>query len=634
MSSKKRGGIVSRHGRRLRLVWLVMGVGFVPAASSPLLAQNDGSSQSAESPLAFARLPHVQSEPFAFLPVAHVAGLSFRDQIVSRTIHRIDAFLRSDAFLPPTTTPWVTNRRAIRRVRPSRDAGTWKVWVHLERQTSDGRFKSGETYTQLPSAINLTRQPWRLTGQILVPRALIGQGAEEYLTPMRARLVMRDAQGRRCFGPNAGCSLVPDRWMPLPALLPTWEAPIAKGLMEEGFDPSAVTEVGFNIEAGNVSHGLEVTRPQRSQYAGMVYLKDVRIEPVAAAASAEPDPVPLYPSVTHERAAAGGIEQRLRRRLELEPGEMAIVVNLAWPFRNGRYHTYGTSLGIAPWGDHWGFSSPLTANAITEDLRYLKAHGIRVVRIFLFGDFRAGLTYDARGRPNGFARLVREDMQALLDLCRREQILLIPSLVDFLVADGVTREGPGLRWEVGEHPDLLTDPEKRGALVRLLAQFVREFDGPDILMWELMNEPDNAVAVATPEHYNGLRWFIRDLAVSLHRQGILTTVGSRHLGDYQRFWRGYVDVPQLHHWRLLESIPNPYPVDTPARELGPLPAIVGEVEPVAPADVGPLLDRLRDAGYVMAGFWSLRGHDGYAYRPIAKSVQQWVERQRARRAHP
>lgn len=622
MSSGKWGGIVP---------WLVMGAGLVSAASPSLDAQEEDPAHRREPTLVLARLP-VQSDPVMFLPVTSVAGPSFRDLMVSRTLQRIETFLRSEAFLPPAAARWVTNRRAVRWMRPGRDPGTWKVWIRLERQTPDGRFKSGEAYTRLPSSVDLTRQPWRLTGQVLVPRALIGDGPEEYLTPMRGRLVMRDAQGRRCFGPNTGCSLVPEQWVPLAALLPSREVPIPKGFMEEGFDLSSVTEIGFNLEAGNVSHGLEITKPQRMQYEGAVYLKDVRLASVPAAPSTEPAPVPLYPSEAHERAAAPAVLKRLRQRLHLGPGEMAVLVNLAWPFRNNRYHTYGTSLGVAPWGDHWGFSSPLTDKAVTEDLRYLKAHGVRVVRVFLFGDFRAGLTYDARGRPVGFTRLVEEDMRVLLARCRHEQVLLIPSLVDFLVADGVTREGPGLRWEVGERPDLITDPDKRAALVRLLAAFVRKFNGPEVLMWEIMNEPGNAVVLSTPEHFNGLRWFVRDLATALHRQEMLTTVGIRHLGDYQRFWRGYVDVPQLHHWRLLESVPNPYPVDTPAHELGPLPAIMGEVEPTAPEAVGPLLDRLQEAGYVMAGFWSLRGHDGYAYKPIAKAVQEWVERQHAQRA--
>ena len=206
-------------------------------------------------------------------------------------------------------------------------------------------------------------------------------------------------------------------------------------------------------------------------------------------------------------------------------------------------------------------------------------------------------------------------------------MLLVPSLLDFLVADGITREGPGLRWPVGERPELFLRPDFRDALIQLLAGFVRDFDGPEILMWELMNEPENAVAMATPERFRALRLCLHELALALHRQGVLTTIGSRHLGDAQRWWRGVVDVPQVHHWRLLESIPNPYAVDTPASVLGPLPAVVGEVEPVAPELVGPLLDRLRGAGYAMAGFWSLRGHDGYAYQPIAEAVQAWLAAQ-------
>ncbi len=539
---------------------------------------------------------------------------------------------RSGALVLSSSTgvSWRTNGRACVRVRPGNASGLWEVELRLLRSTADGPYKSGEIYAPLPSVVDASRQPWRLSGEIYVPRNLVGEGPEEYLTPMRARWVLRDAEGRRCFGPNTAVSLVPDRWVTVAPLAPTIDAPIPKGLMEEGFDLSSIVDIGFNVEAGNVPQGPEVTIPPRVEYNGTIQIRNLQF---TAAAPVQPVALslpPLYASEAEEAAAAPRLWTLLRRRLGLRPGEMAVMVNLAWPFRaNNRQHVYGTSLGIAPWGEHWGFSSALTRASLVKDLQFLKAHGIRVVRVFLFGDLRTGLRYDAQGHPIGFSQYVYRDMAALLDICRREQMLLVPSLVDFLVADGVTREGPGLAWEVGEQPQLLTDPQARKAFVKLLAQFIKDFNGPDILMWELMNEPENAVSVATPRQFNSVRMFIRQLAHAAHARGIVTTLAARHLGDYRRFWRGTVDVPQVHHWQLLESVPNPYPVDTPAHELGPLPSMVGELDPVDPQAVGPLLDRLRTAGYLMAGFWSLRGHDGYAYAPIAAAVQAWIDAQKA-----
>lgn len=524
---------------------------------------------------------------------------------------------------------WLTNGRAIERARPGPDPWTLSLDVRLERRTSDGPAKSGEVLTPLPQPLDLSRQPWRMSGSVRVPKSLVGAGPEEYLTPMRARWVMRDIRGRHCFGPNTGISLMPDQWIRISELLPTSDAPIPKGLMEDGFDLAQVSDVGLNIEAGNVPFGPDITAPPRMEYAGTIQLREMTLEPVPplpVSPAALPRP---YPARTDEAGAAGAIRARLQDRLALREGEMAVMVNLAWPMYAGRYHAYGTSLGLAPWGDHWGFSSASTNTWLRRDLRYLREHGIRVVRVFLFGDLRAGLIYNAHGRPVGFDPLVYRDMAALLAACREEGLLLVPSLLDFLVADDVRQEGPGLTWKVGERPELFLRPDFRAALVQLLAGFVQDFDGPEVLMWELMNEPENAVAMATPERFRALRIFLHEMALALHRQGVLTTIGSRHLGDAQRWWRGVVDVPQVHHWRLLESIQNPYAVDTPASVLGPLPAILGEVEPVAPEEVGPLLDRLRGAGYLMVGFWSLRGHDGYAYQPIAEAVQAWLKAQAA-----
>jgi hypothetical protein len=89
-----------------------------------------------------------------------------------------------------------------------------------------------------------------------------------------------------------------------------------------------------------------------------------------------------------------------------------------------------------------------------------------------------------------------------------------------------------------------------------------------------------------------------------------------------------VPVPQVHHWRLLESLENPYPIDSPADSLSPLPCIMGEMEPIHSRDVAALLDRMQRAGFIIAGFWSMRGHDGFAFRPIAMAAKTWIDAQR------
>lgn len=555
-------------------------------------------------------------------------GLSGRDAAMQQALQDV---LNQPALSPVLfnhAASWTTNDRGIRAVRPGAEPYEWELDITLRRSTPDVRWKSGEMFTRLPLPIDVARQPWQITGEFWMPREVIGTQREEYLTPMRARWVARDANGRRCYGPNGAVSLQVDQWVAIPAAVPTAAVPMPKGLMEEGFNPAEVVEIGFNIEAGNLPMSPEIVNPPKLDYAGTVRLRNVQLLPLPPMTPSEPAPEILYPTPEAEAAAAPAMWQALRERLDLRPGEMELMLNLAWPFRQNKYHVYGTSLGRAPWGDHWGFSSPKTASALRDDLRYTKAHGIRIVRMFLFGDLRTGLEFDAQGMPVGFTELVEQDMAALIKTIEAEDMILIPSLIDFLVADGGEREGPRLVWKVGERPDLLSDPKKREALVHVMVRFVKEFNSPNILAWEIMNEPDNGVAITTLEHFNCLRQFIAAMAIELDRAGILTTAGFRHHGDYQRYWRGYVHVPQVHHWRLLESLPNPYPIDTPAASLSPLPAIMGEMEPVRERDVLDLLDRMQKAGFVIGGFWSLRGHDGFAFRPIAMAVKTWVDAQR------
>jgi hypothetical protein len=556
------------------------------------------------------------------------SGLSSRDAAMQRALEQS---LNRSAISPILIGPdadWAANGRAILAVRPSPLSEGWELDLKLERRTDDGRWKSGEMFTRLPVPLDLARQPWRVSGEIWVPRDFLGTQREEYLTPMRARWVARDARGRRCYGPNGAVSLLVDQWVAIPPMVPTVAVPMPKGLVEEGFDPSSVVDIGFNIEAGNIPQSPEIVNPPKIDYVGTVRLRHVLVEPLPFISPAESAPEILFPSPRAEAEAAPALWTQLRERLGVREGEMELLVNVAWPFRRNKYHAYGTSLGRAPWGDHWGFSSPPTLQALRDDLKFAKAHGIRIVRVFLFGDLRTGLEFDERGKPVGFTPLVERDMAALLAAIRDEEMLMIPSLLDFLVADGGEREGPRLVWKVGERPDLLTDPELREALINVLVRFVREFNSPEVLAWEIMNEPDNGVAVTTPEHFNSLRQFIGRMAVELRGAGVLTTAGFRHHGDYQRFWRGYVDVPQVHHWRLLESVENPYPIDTPAAALSPLPCIMGEMEPVRDRDVASLLDRMQKAGFLISGFWSLRGHDGFAFRPIAAAVKTWVDAQR------
>ena len=185
-------------------------------------------------------------------------------------------------------------------------------------------------------------------------------------------------------------------------------------------------------------------------------------------------------------------------------------------------------------------------------------------------------------------------MRVLLRLAAEEQVVLIPVLLDFHLADGVVRSGPEGAWQVNDRPDLVTDPRKRDKLVAALEDFVRPFAGdPGILAWDVMNEPENAAAVATPAHYADLQTLMRELVDAVHRAGDLATVGHRNAVDPARFFRGRVatDLGQVHYYPFVDTRPNPTPFNVPlAPVFGPLPAGWGELQ-ARPALIASQLDR-------------------------------------------
>src|SRR5204863_500521 len=193
-----------------------------------------------------------------------------------------------------------------------------------------------------------------------------------------------------------------------------------------------------------------------------------------------------------------------------------------------------------------------------------------------------------------------------------------------LMADGVARQGPDGAWPASERVDLVVDPAKRARLVQLLEGFVRTFAGhPALLAWDVMNEPENAAAVVTPERFADLQVLVRDLVDAVHRAGDLATVGHHDLRDPARFFRGRVasDLATAHEYPLVETRPSPTPVGAPfAPAFGPLPGGWSELE-ARPGHIAAQVAAARRAGHRLLLFWSWRGHqesgDGFAVRPYA-----------------
>jgi hypothetical protein len=330
------------------------------------------------------------------------------------------------------------------------------------------------------------------------------------------------------------------------------------------------------------------------------------------------------------------MQARLRERCGLGAGEMAVGVNLAWPAvraPDGKdIQLYGRLLDAgreAWWGRHFDLGDEAVAASVRGDFRAIRAtFGARApVRLWLFADGRTGLVFT--GNSVAVTERARANMMVLLRLAVEEQVVLIPVLLDFGLADGVARSGPDGAWPVAEHAELVTDPGKRGQLVAALEGFMRPFaDHPAVLAWDVMNEPDNATAVVTPEHFADLQALVRDLVDAVHRAGGLATVGQRNAYEPGRFWRGRVadDLGQVHYYPLVETRPNPSPFGVALGPVfGPLPAGWGELQ-AYPGEIERQLRTARRAGHRLFMFWSWRGHednaDGFAVQPYAQEIRR------------
>jgi hypothetical protein len=261
-------------------------------------------------------------------------------------------------------------------------------------------------------------------------------------------------------------------------------------------------------------------------------------------------------------------------------------VNLAWI-------NYGLDLGLAKEdGQHYGYSAN-SSQLYTEMAKWQGDY----VRVFLFCDFRAGMEFAGDGTPTGFTDKVYEDMTMLLATARALDIKLIPTIFDYLLADGDSDP-----WH-GEHPDLITDPVKRQALLDIFDDFIAVFGSdPSIYAWDVMNEPEMAPFFSGPSLPMGdVVDFVTDFADMIHTvaPGALVTVGSNNRNDMVTYWTGSsFDLCQFHYYDALEGMT---PLDYPASNIPTTKTLfAGELEP---GDVLGKLNTLARNGYDGGFFW-------------------------------
>jgi len=269
-------------------------------------------------------------------------------------------------------------------------------------------------------------------------------------------------------------------------------------------------------------------------------------------------------------------------------------VNLPWL-------DYGSDVGRDPaGGPPKGFAAQ--RQRLRADLTYLAAKGVKLVRVFVFGDLRTGMDFHPVANwPTGLDPYAMADFRALVEECQQAGLRLVPVLLDYQIADGVGG-APGAAE--GEHPNLIWDSSATTNLCEALQPLVDAFaDDPTVYAWDIINEPERITGVTD----NDLLNFMIHMRVWM--RGRRCTVGHSEVG-------------MLDAWRLGEDVytfcDRGAAYDTPAPNIGWRPVLIGLSPPV---DVARKLAAAYRNGYEGILFWSLNDGD---FRPNADAYSAWV----------
>jgi hypothetical protein len=498
--------------------------------------------------------------------------------------------------------------------------------------------------------------------------------------PYRARIGILDANENIMFGPNISLS----EGLPAKATLDVSTTnPIPKGFAMPYFNTKKVKAIIINLEA---SHAFVDVKEIGISFANLMIKPQIYQQkvPVRAIDFSKFQIDPEKWSITQLIKKSGGF-----------------VVGINYPFPNLKvpksvmevsqvYPTVGMKKEDTL---HLGFSSPLSKEKTLQDFTLFARKDVDLVRLFTFGHTDGVFEWDATykniggfseeaeaaiagmskmkieemvaylekneglifpktedGKIAGLEKHVVDDFRALLDILEEvekktgKRILLIMSLYDFTIADGISREGPRRKYRVGEHVELVTDAivkTKAHCILWKLMQRLREDKRlyKYVGSMEIMNEPENATALCTRERFPELVNFVGEglyVLKSVLGTSLPVSIGNRSWPGDLKFWSTVadgMDILMPHYWESLESYnidtPNLWPLDMPAEVLWQCLGTLRKGRPTGIAEISPLGDirknifRIYRAGYNFVLLWSYSGHDGHDSKPAMQAITDY-----------
>jgi len=214
-----------------------------------------------------------------------------------------------------------------------------------------------------------------------------------------------------------------------------------------------------------------------------------------------------------------------------------------------------------------------------------------LVRVWLFCDLRAGVHFNLDGSISfKDEQTVYADMDALLEVAATNNVRILAVLFDRTLSV----EGDIGSARRGLHPEVITDPAKRSALISLFAdRFMdRYVNNPTIYGWDILNEPEVAPevmkgVVTNPQQWDFVRLFAEMIAGKLAGSdaGQLLTTGNKdrtYLMEMLAYWRdqGHRDVLSLCEFHYYNAMGKSDLAPLAGREralVGDRPVLLGEV---------------------------------------------------------
>ena len=245
-------------------------------------------------------------------------------------------------------------------------------------------------------------------------------------------------------------------------------------------------------------------------------------------------------------------------KFELDAGSKSYLLGVNYPWLN-----YAHDFGATAWG-HDGISTDKSKKQIDADFAYLKDHGVKIVRWFVFGDGRAAPEFNSDGNVSGFDEYFYADLDAAIAIAQKYNIYLILVLFDFHLTDKAKIDN-GV--QLGGRSQLITEFIKRQSFFdnALKPMLERYGSNETIAAWEVMNEPEGAMDIPDgrwtddPVTSTSMQSFIKETVQNIHSYSSqYATVGSA-----SRRWLSYwtnsnLDFYQYHYYDKME---DQYPLE-------------------------------------------------------------------------